>query len=236
MAGRVRFRGRCHQIVSRPRPLRDYAPSQCLSSSGVPCYCMKVSSKAITLRAISRFRETRPDVRIELFEMSARLQIQAMRDGELDVGFCRLPAPEGWPALPVVNAGLVALLPRIYPEDMNLQELARRPLATITRSRAPAFHDHMMNYFAQKGLRLQTLQTVYEFSTAITLAEAGVAWAIVPSSTYLQHIDARVTPFEDEAAQWKIGLVRPPGDAGVLVHNFWATVDSICAQSLPTNL
>lgn len=190
-----------------------------------------VSSNSIALRAISQFRETRPDIRVELFEMSARPQIQAMRDGALDVGFCRLPAPEGWPTLPVVQASLVALLPHNYRENISLEELVRLPLATIARARAPAFHDHMMNYFAQKRLRVQTLQTVNEFSTAMTLAEAGVAWAIVPSSTALQRVDARLKPFDDECAQWQIGLVRPPGEVGSLVQHFWATVDRICTES-----
>jgi hypothetical protein len=44
VAGRVRFRGPCHQNFSRPLPLGDYTPAQCLSSSGVlRPRCMTVS-------------------------------------------------------------------------------------------------------------------------------------------------------------------------------------------------
>ena len=190
-----------------------------------------VSSKAIVLRAISRFRESHRNVQIELIEMSARLQIEAMENGTLDVGFCRTPAPDGWPTIPAVQASLVALVPYGYPEHWGLAELVSMPLATITRSRAAAFYDHVMSYLTKQGLQVQTLQTVFEFSTAITLAEADVAWAIVPSSTSLEQVRARIKPFDDDAARWQIGLVRPPGDCGMLVQAFWQEVSAICAEN-----
>lgn len=174
--------------------------------------------------AISRFRERRPDVHIELHEMSAHHQIEEMKEGSLDVGFCRLPGPIDWPSLPVIRAGLVAVIPTSYPEDTPITELGNRPLATIMRSRAPAFHDHVMTYLSKLGIRVQSLQTVTQFSTAVALADAGVAWAIVPSSTSFEHVRARVLRIDDERAQWDIGLIRPPGEPGILVDSFWSIV------------
>ena len=179
--------------------------------------------------AISRFREVQPDVQIELYEMSAHHQIEAMKEGTLDVGFCRLGEPKDWPTLPIIRAGFVAVLPTNYPEDISITDLGNRPLATIMRSRAPAFHDHAMNYLMQQGIRVQSLQTVSHFSTAVALADAGVAWAIVPSSTSFEYVRARVMPIEDERAQWEIGLIRPPGDPDILVSSFWSVVADLRA-------
>lgn len=189
------------------------------------------ASKTIAPIAISRFRKMRPDVQIELNEMSAHHQIEAMQEGTLDVGFCRLPPPKDWPALPVIRTGLIAVLPTSYPENIALTELGNRPLATIMRSLAPAFHDHAMTYLTQLGIRIQSLQTVSQFSTAVALADAGVAWAIVPSSTYFEHVRARVLPIDDERAQWDIGLIRPPGEANVLVDSFWSVVADLRAEN-----
>ncbi|MBE2294962.1 MAG: LysR family transcriptional regulator [Phycisphaerales bacterium] len=181
--------------------------------------------------AISHFRELRPDVQIELYELSAHHQIEALKEGTLDVGFCRLIEPKGWPTLPIIRTGLVAVLPTSYPEGILLTELGNRPLATIMRSRAPAFHDHVINYLLQLGIHIQSLQTVSHFSTAVALADAGVAWAIVPSSTSFEYVRARIMPIDDERAQWDIGLVRPPGEPGVLVDLFWSMVAKLRAEN-----
>ena len=182
------------------------------------------AAKAAAPIAISRFRERRPDVQIELYEMSAHHQLEAMKEASLDVGFCRLPGPIDWPTLSVIRTGFVAVLPSSYPESIPIAELGNRPLATIMRSRAPAFHDHVMTYLTQLGVRVQSLQTVTQFSTAVALADAGVAWAIVPSSTSFEHVRARVMRIDDARAQWDIGLIRPPGVPGILVDSFWSVV------------
>ena len=186
-----------------------------------------VTSRTIAPAAISRFRAIRPDVQIELMEVSARHQIQAMKEGSMDVGFCRLPVPEGWPTLHCIQASLVAVLPSDYDEQLSLEELVRRPMVTIARTRSPAFHDHVMSYLTRKGLRVQALQTTTDFYTAVALAEAGVAWSIVPSSTPYEPTRARIKILGDEDARWQIGLVRPPGDAGGLVEAFWSVVSEI---------
>ncbi|MBP6712073.1 MAG: LysR family transcriptional regulator, partial [Propionivibrio sp.] len=157
-----------------------------------------VTSRTIAPAAISRFRAIRPDVQIELMEVSARHQIQAMREGTMDIGFCRLPVPEGWPTLHCIQANLVAVLPSDYGEQLSLEELVRRPMVTIARTRSPAFHDHVMSYLTRKGLRIQALQTTTDFYTAVALAEAGVAWAIVPSSTPYEPTRACVKILGDE--------------------------------------
>jgi len=130
----------------------------------------------------------------------------------------------------VVQTNLLAVLPASYAENLALDELVRRPLVTIARARAPSFHDHVMSYLTQKDLRIQSLQTVTDFYTAVALAEAGVAWAIVPSSTPYEPARTRIKPLEDESARWQIGLVHPPGaadDPGGLVATFWSVVAGI---------
>ena len=186
-----------------------------------------VTSKTIAPLAISRFRRLRPDVQISLHEMSTRHQYQAMIDGTLDIGFCRLPAPVGWPTQAVQQDSLLALVPESYPEDISFEGLTQYPLVTIDRNRAPAFHDHLMNFLAQRGLHVATVQTVNEFTSAQALASAGVGWAVVPHSFGYSGEGARAMDFDDERARWLVGLVRPPGDADVLVSLFWQMVDDV---------
>jgi DNA-binding transcriptional LysR family regulator len=182
-----------------------------------------ITTKAIAIRAIARFRAARPEIMVELHEISARHQIAAMSEGRLDAGFCRLPAPQGWPWLPVAQEHLIAVLPAGFPPDTPLEALAGHPLVMIDRHRSPAFHDHAMGFLARCGLRPSRQQAVTEFPTAVALVEAGVGWAMVPSTTPVP-AGLPVLPFQDPSACWEVGLVRPPGDAGVIPEAFWQVV------------
>ncbi len=188
-----------------------------------------VTSKTIAPLAISRFRRLRPDVEVSLHEMSTRHQYQAMIDGTLDVGFCRLPAPDGWQTLAVQQDSLLALVPESYPDDITLEGLMQHPLVMIDRTRAPAFYDHLMNFLAVRGLHLAVRQTVNEFSSAQALATAGVGWAVVPHSFGPSGEGARALDFDDERARWQVGLVRPPGEADRVVSLFWQMVADVVA-------
>ncbi|MGL4603654.1 MAG: LysR substrate-binding domain-containing protein, partial [Iodobacter sp.] len=68
-------------------------------------------------------------------------------------------------------------------------------------------------------------------AAAVALAAAGVAWAIVPSSTVIEHPAVRTLALNDPAACWMIGLVRPPGGAGPQVEAFWAIVAALSADA-----
>jgi DNA-binding transcriptional LysR family regulator len=189
-----------------------------------------IGTKTIAIKAIVRFRSSRPDVQIELQEISARHQIAAMGEGRLDVGFCRLPPPENWPSLPVLKESLVAILPAEYSPETRLEDLGHCPLVMMDRQRSPAFHDHAMGFLAQRGLRIISYQAVTDFSTAVALVEAGVGWAVIPSRTPVQQPGVRVLRFEDPLAQWEIGLVRGPGEAGEIVEAFWEVVAKAVAE------
>lgn len=186
-----------------------------------------VATKALVPAAIARFRAARPDVTIELFDLSTHHQIQALQGGALDLGFCRLPAPDGWPALPVERACFVAVLPQAWDETPDLHALAQKPLATVARPRAPAFHDHLMSYLAGAGIRVAELQSVSDFASAVALAAAGVAWAIIPSSTAIDQPLVRALPLTAPEASWEVGLVRTPGNPDALVEAFWAIVSAM---------
>lgn len=190
-----------------------------------------VATKLLVPAAISRFRAERPLVNIELCDLSTHHQIMALSEGTLDVGLCRLPAPRNWPALPVLKAQFVAVLPVTYAEVTSLRQLTHEPLVTIRRDKAPAFHDHLMNYLAQAGLRFTHIQSVTDFAAAVALAAAGIAWTIVPSSTTIEHQNVRTLALDDPDATWTIGLIRPPGSPGPLVEAFWSIVSSMSEMS-----
>lgn len=193
-----------------------------------------VATKRLVPQVIARFRELKPQVKIELHDLSTHHQLQGLQAGTLDLAFCRLPAPAGWPVLAVERASFVAVLPQqwaqqpelVGPAGPKLQALAQRPLATVARPLAPAFHDHLMSFLAgaAAGTPLRELQPVSDFASAVALAAAGVAWAIVPSSTPIDQPQVQALPLTAAEAGWQVGLMRPPGSPDPLVAAFWQVV------------
>jgi DNA-binding transcriptional LysR family regulator len=190
-----------------------------------------VASKDFVPALIARFRQLRPEIKIELADLSTHHQIEALHEGALDLGFCRLPAPQGWPALPVVAARFLAVLPAAYPPQPELHALFARPLVLVRRAQAPSFHDHLTNYMAETGLRCAEILPVNDFPAAVALAAAGVGWAIVPSSTPIDPRLTRAWPLPGARAGWQIGLVRPPGDVSAAAEAFWREAAALAAQT-----
>ncbi|MFB2862673.1 LysR substrate-binding domain-containing protein [Aeromonas sp. MdU4] len=186
-----------------------------------------VATKLLVPAAIARFRAERPQVTIELNDLSTHHQLLALSEGKLDLGFCRLPAPKGWHAMPVERAHFVAVLPASYRDVRGLADLLDKPLAILRRDKAPSFYDHLMNYLAQSGLRFQGIQYVNDFAAGVATAAAGIAWTLVPSSTTIEHPDVLTLPLMENEACWTIGLIRPPHSNGPLIEAFWATISQM---------
>ncbi|WP_421219637.1 LysR substrate-binding domain-containing protein [Aeromonas jandaei] len=183
-----------------------------------------VATKILVPAVIARFRAERPQVTIELNDLSTHHQLLALSEGKLDLGFCRLPAPKGWHAMPVERAHFVAVLPASYRDVKELADLVDKPLAILRRDKAPSFYDHLMNYLAQSGLRFQGIQYVNDFAAGVATAAAGIAWTLVPSSTTIEHPDVLTLPLTESEACWAIGLIRTPNNHSPLADAFWQTV------------
>ncbi|MGY3925057.1 LysR family transcriptional regulator [Aeromonas jandaei] len=183
-----------------------------------------VATKILVPAVIARFRAERPQVTIELNDLSTHHQLLALSEGKLDLGFCRLPAPKGWHAMSVERAHFVAVLPASYREVRELADLVDKPLAILRRDKAPSFYDHLMNYLAQSGLRFQGIQYVNDFAAGVATAAAEIAWTLVPSSTTIEHPDVITLPLTESEACWAIGLIRPPNSHSPLADAFWQTV------------
>ncbi|WP_218185721.1 LysR family transcriptional regulator [Plesiomonas shigelloides] len=211
-------------IVRRSEQLPLTAQDVLAGNRGLLRVGFGVATNRLVPAAVARFRRERPLVNIELHDLSTHHQILALSENRLDLGFCRLPAPRGWYAMPVVQAHFVAVLPADYPPVHALDELAAYPLAMLRRDRAPSFYDNLMHYLAQSGLRFQRLHYLNDFAAGIATAAAGIAWTILPSSTLVDHPAVRVLPLTEPAACWTIGLVCPAAPTTPLLQEFCRTV------------
>lgn len=219
-------------LVAASEQLGRTARDVLAGNSGTLRIGFGVATKILVPAAIARFRTERPQVTIELNDLSTHHQLLALSEGKLDLGFCRLPAPKGWHCLPVVRAHFVAVLPASYADVSELADLVDKPLAILRRDKAPSFYDHLMNYLAQSGLRFRDIQYVNDFAAGVATAAADIAWTLVPSSTTIEHPDVLTLPLRDTEASWIIGLIRPPHSKGPLIDAFWQVVADLSEPAL----
>lgn len=112
-----------------------------------------------------------------------------------------------------------------------MAHFAQFPLGTVARAGAPAFYDHLMSYLAGERVRPAEIIPVSDFASAVALAAAGSAWAVVPSSTAIDQALVRLAPMHALGTQWQVGLMRLPGEPAALVGAFWEVVaDIVMAQ------
>jgi len=211
-------------VVTQSEQLARSARELLAGNSGTLRIGFGVATKLLVPAAIARFRAERPQVTIELNDLSTHHQLLALSEGKLDLGFCRLPAPKGWHCMAVEQAHFVAVLPANYQGVTTLRDLVDKPLAILRRDRAPSFYDHVMHYLAQSGMRFQGVQYINDFAAGVATAAAGIAWTLVPSSTTIEHPAVLTLPLREREAIWTIGLIRPPHSKGPLIDAFWATI------------
>ena len=69
---------------------------------------------------------------------------QWLREGEVDLGFVTLPAPEGMRTIPLTQDPLVAIMPKNHRlaqlEEIPIQELGEDPFISLLQSSAHDIH------------------------------------------------------------------------------------------------
>jgi DNA-binding transcriptional LysR family regulator len=139
---------------------------------------------------VTDFRETHPDVSVELMEAPTARQLAALVEDRLDLGIIALPLPaladqhiatrtvyrsELVAALPVQNA--LALKPHA---PLPLEALAHEPWILFPENEGPGLHDRVMSACSTAGFVPRVAQRAVQMETIVGLVAAGLGVALVP--------------------------------------------------------
>jgi DNA-binding transcriptional LysR family regulator len=132
------------------------------------------------------FRDRSPEVAIEVREMPPGEQIEALKRGDLDVGFVRTPLHE--PELAsenIRNEKLVLALPVDHRlairERVALSAVAGEPFVFFPRARGPGFFDFLMGFCRDSGFSPHIVQEAPQIDV-LALVAAGFGLSILPDS------------------------------------------------------
>jgi DNA-binding transcriptional LysR family regulator len=137
-------------------------------------------------RLLRAYREQSPLVEMQLRELSPQEQLEALKQGRIDVGFVRGPVDD--PSLSserVRKERLFAALPSDHPlanrARLSLENLATEPFVTFPRARATAFFDSLMALCRAAGFTPRIVQEAPQLDI-VSLVAAGFGVAILPES------------------------------------------------------
>lgn len=139
---------------------------------------------------IARFRETHPEVALDLSEAPTARQITVLLEDRLDLGIVVLPLPPGTEqriaTRTVLRSKLVAAIPDRHSlaskpgKPLALTSLAREPWILFPASEGPGLHDTIEKACMAAGFTPQVAQRAVQMETIVGLVAAGLGVALVP--------------------------------------------------------
>ena len=141
-------------------------------------------------RIINLYRQDHPHLKIELYEMGTKAQVEALKDGKIDVGFGRLKFSD--PAIKrtllrnerlYVAVAANHRLNQFKQQGVSLSELIDEKILCYPTTAKPNFATHVLSIFSDHGLEPNFVNEVREVQLALGLSAAGEGITIVPESS-----------------------------------------------------
>lgn len=134
------------------------------------------------------FRARKPQTPLVLVEKTSVEQVEALKGGQIDVGFGRVRFDD--PALKrevLREERLVLAMPSEHPlasgaGPVSLAQAAAYPLLVYPRKPRPSYADHVLSLFRDLGLEPVEVHEIQEMQTALGLVASGMGLCVVPES------------------------------------------------------
>jgi DNA-binding transcriptional LysR family regulator len=156
---------------------------------------------------VQRFRTRYATVEVSFHEMTTMQQIQALKDGVIDVGFGRVKHEDpNIRRIVLREERLIVALPANHPraaatDAIKLVDLQQECLIIYPKAPRPSFADQVLAAFSERSITPHKVMEVRELQIAIGLVAAGEGVAIVPDSVQgMQRKDVVYRPISDRHA------------------------------------
>lgn len=217
------FLKEARSVVASFDRLLDSAHASALGESGKLSLGFGFHTLELVPRVIVSLRETSPGIQVGLRDMSTAEQTEALRKGEIDLGFVRLPAPSEFKLLPVIKDRLTLVSSSSFPLPSNATLASCRdlPFVSISEARSPGFYGHVLRLCGKHGFHPRVIQQVPEFTTSLALVQAGLGVTVIPQSAGTSRFPGlRQHPLRDKDAAWTVAAAWRKGDTNPALAKF----------------
>jgi DNA-binding transcriptional LysR family regulator len=145
------------------------------------------SYSGITVDILRKFGARHPNVRIALRSLSTSDQLRALRSGELQVAFLRLPIADSTLKIEViVREPLIVAMPECNKfasrKRVRLQALADETFIMFPREMNPGHYDFLLEVCKNAGFGARIAPEADNTYTSLALVAAGLGVSLVPAS------------------------------------------------------
>jgi DNA-binding transcriptional LysR family regulator len=163
-------------------------------------YVASAALAGVLPEALARYRRRRPEVEVNVTLMETPRQLEALRDGLLDIGFLRpRPGyPDGVAAVPVHREPMLLAMADGHPlaaRRVDAAALAEERFIVPQFDESAGFAEHVALLGARGGFTPRIGRHVRDFVSAISLAAAG--YGVVPVPRCMTGIQVQGVVYKD---------------------------------------
>ena len=184
-----------------------------------------------------RFGEDNPGVRLVLAPPSFSGELTgALRDGEIDLGFVRLPvSAPGLTVRTLQREPFVAVLPDRHPlagaDVIDLPELADDPFVAYPAMRGSVLRDKLGAACLTAGFSPRIVQEAPDTHTLVSLVGTGIGVTLLPAAArHLVLEGVRYLPLRDVAIDVPLGMAWREDDPNPALAAFLDTAAALFPQ------
>ena len=151
---------------------------------------------------IRELRQGQDDVQVGLAEMTTMQQVQALKEGRIDIGVGRIVIQDAAVTQRIVmTEPLVVAVPVGSPlaaqAHLTAVQVAAEPFILYPARPRPSYADHVAGLFRAAGHGLDVVHEANELQTALGLVAAGLGLTLVPASAQgLHRADVAYVPLD----------------------------------------
>jgi DNA-binding transcriptional LysR family regulator len=190
-------------------------------------YVASAAYAGVLTRLVGAFRDSHPQVDLEISEMEMLPQIDALAQGVLDIGFIRppVPMPAGIATVTVLMEHLMIALPGVHAHaadaEVALADLREDVFITPQHPPQVSFNAHTVDACALAGFQPRMGPQGRDFMTIASMVSVGLGVALVPQSVQciqLPNVAYRTVAGSPPKGELVVAYRR--GEPSVAVQNF----------------
>ena len=191
-------------------------------------------------QVVRSFRQTHPLVDVDLVEMVPRQQLEALRDGQIDLAFMAKVEVQNAnefvfeTVMDVQVHAAVSLQHRLSQlKEIPLGELREEAFITIKRSAAPATHELLLRVCRSAGFEPYVMKQSEQPQSILDLVAAGAGVAILPENFGRYQADVVMRPLVPRPASIELCMVWRKGDTTKPLHSLRTMILDHFQQQFP---
>jgi DNA-binding transcriptional LysR family regulator len=194
-----------------------------------------LSSFHLAPQLVATFRQRFPEVAVGLEDLPSERQYQLLLQGELQVGFVRLPVSTPLRATALLSDRLVLAAPAALAlkAEKIIGQFNTLPLLQLTPKRGRGLSEQSLRFIAAHQLTPNVVQQAGDIQTLLALVAAGIGVALLPHSvTHIIPLGIDILPLSGEQTEWQVGIAWNPQQVDALRDNFIQVAQATATASL----